>query len=116
MPGLAGERETEIVTTMGVGGAINTASDPVSIDVMPPLFTPHLTIVFGGMSPSSVNGSSSPTSVLQSPGRMVSVFFGIATALDGMEMESNNKRAKRRAMLRDINILDFYEWIFDLDT
>ena len=116
MPGLAGERETEIVTTVGLDGAINTASDLDSMEVMPPLVTFHVTVVVGGMDPSRVNGSSSLASTLQSPGRMVSVFVGIATALDGTEMESNNKRANKRAILRDINIPGFHEWIFDLDT
>lgn len=109
MPGMAGEMEMEMVTTVVSGGAIKTAFHPGSTDIMPPLLTSQVTLVFGGMDPSRVNGSSLPANILQSSGRIVSVLVGIATALEGISIESDNKRATMRTTLRDINILGFNE-------
>jgi len=109
LPGATGEMETEIVTSVGSGGATNTAFTPGKTAVIPPLFASQVMAVSGGMKPSSTNDSSSPTSNLQSSGRMVAVVVGATPASDVAVSESDNKAAKMRAALRDINIPGFHE-------
>jgi hypothetical protein len=109
VPGTAGEMETEIVTTVDLNGAIKMASEPGNMEVMPPSLASQLIIVLGGMTPLSVNDSSLPASILQSSGRMVSEFVGIATALVGRSIENANKTATMRTTLRDINFPCFDE-------
>jgi hypothetical protein len=116
MPGMAGVMETDIVTTAGSGGAMKTAFCPGSMDVMPPPSTSQRILALAGMEPSSVNEISSPTSNLQSCGRMVTDLAGMATAPEVVMTESATNTAAMITTLRGINILGFYEdtiWIPD---
>src|SRR6266542_4626637 len=79
MLGVPEEMETEIVTTAGSGGAIKRAFNPGGAETTPPLFDSQLIAAFGGTSPSSAIGICSPTSILQSLGRMVTAFVCVAT-------------------------------------
>ncbi len=109
VPGMAGEMETEMVTTVDLNGAIKTASLPGSTEVMPPSLVSQLIVVFDGITPSSDKDSSLPARILQFLGRIVSEFVGMATALEGRLTERANKTATMRTTLRDINIPCFDE-------
>jgi len=107
MPGTLDRMETEMVTTVGSTGATNIAFRPGSMDVRPRLSTSERNTVNDGMDPFSTNGSSSPTGIVQSLGRMVTAGLGMAEAPEVVRTESTNKIAAMRTTLRDINILAF---------
>jgi hypothetical protein len=109
LPGEAGDKKTEIVTIVGSEGAMNIALDPGSTETILPSVTSQVTVVLGGMDPSSVSVNSLPASILHSSGRMECVSVGIATTLDGRLVENANKRARMRTAFRDIFILACYE-------
>jgi hypothetical protein len=79
MLGVPEEMVTEIVTTVGWEGAVKSAFNPGGAKEMLPAFASQLITAFGEIMPSNVNGICWLICMLQSLGRTVTAFVGVAT-------------------------------------
>ena len=100
--GVPEEMVTEIVTTVGWEGAVKRAFNPGGAKEILPASASQLTTEFGDMMPSSENGICSLTWILQSFGRMATVFVGVATFPHAAR--KNRVAEKSKATLRNIEM------------